>query len=54
MGGQNEKSTILEKDLSSNKNERFIVELNLADLRNVPLETRREEAKKPLFLTRYE
>ena len=54
MGGQNEKITPFQKDLSNNKEERFSAELNLVDLREVPLETRRKEAKKPLFLTRYE
>jgi hypothetical protein len=30
------------------------VEASLASLKDVPLEVRRKEAKKPLFLTRYE
>jgi hypothetical protein len=55
MDYQNEKSILLQKDFQDRLNrERLRKRLKLVSLKNVPLEVRRKEAKKPLFLTRYE
>jgi hypothetical protein len=49
MDSQNESTCLIKKD-SAKGEER----LEYVCLRDVPLEVRRKEAKKPLFLTRYE
>jgi hypothetical protein len=49
MDYQNGETYLIRKD-SAKDEER----LQHVSLRDVPLETRRKEAKKPLFLTRYE
>ncbi|MGA3061403.1 MAG: hypothetical protein ABSD92_13695 [Candidatus Bathyarchaeia archaeon] len=55
MDYQNKKSTILKKDRGRAKREQLSEKLELVlALKDVPLEDRREEAKKPLFLIRYE
>jgi hypothetical protein len=55
MDYQNEKSILLQKNFQDRLNrERLRERLKLASLKNVPLEVRRKEARKPLFLTRYE
>ncbi len=56
MDCQNEKSSmLLNKDLDGAKKGCLSHKLNLAiALKDVPLEVRRKEAKKPLFLIRYE
>jgi hypothetical protein len=55
MDYQNEKSIPLQKNFRDRLNrERLRERLKLVSLKNVPLEVRRKEAKKPLFLTRYE
>jgi hypothetical protein len=51
----NQKSTeLLNRNLNSAKAESFGETLLLKSLKDVPLEVRRKEAKKPLFLERYE
>ena len=51
----NQKSTeLLNRKLDSDKGESFGETLLLISLKDVPLEVRRKEAKKPLFLVRYE
>jgi type II secretory pathway component PulL len=55
MDYQNEKSILLQKNFQDRLNmERLRERLELASLKNVPLDVRRKEANKPLFLTRYE
>jgi hypothetical protein len=56
MDYQNETSCVLlNKNFDRAKRERLSEKLEFAvALRDVPLEVRREEAKKPLFLIRYE
>lgn len=54
MDCRNEKSSIDQKNFERNKRERLRQKLELVSLKNVSLEARRKEAKKPLFLTRYE
>jgi hypothetical protein len=56
MDYQNEKSSMpLNKNFDRAKRERFCEKLDLVvALKDVPLEVRRKEAKKPLFLIRYE
>jgi len=44
------KSRVIKKDFVNGENEK----LQTLSLKDVPLEVRRKEAKKPLFLTRYE
>jgi len=52
---QKEKSVLLQKNFQDRLNrERLREKLEFASLKEVPLEVRRKEAKKPLFLTRYE
>jgi hypothetical protein len=53
MNYQNEKSHLLKKKFVE-KRERLGRKLQTVSLRDIPLDVRREEAKKPLFLTRYE
>ena len=56
MGYQNEKSCkLLSKDLDGAKRGCLSEKLELVvALKDVPLEVRRRDAKKPLFLARYE
>jgi hypothetical protein len=56
MDYQNEKSSAsLNKNFDRAKRERLSEKLELVvALKDVPLEDRRKEAKKPLFLVRYE
>ena len=55
MDYQNEKSCmLLNKNFDGAKRARFRQKLESMSLRDVPLADRREEAKKPLFLIRYE
>ncbi len=55
MDYQNEKSTMrINKNFDKAKRGRLCEKLELVALKDVPLEVRREEAKKPLFLIRYE
>ena len=56
MDYQNEESCILlNKNLDGAKRERFSEKFEVVvALKDVPLEERRKEAKKPLFLIRYE
>ena len=50
MDYPNQKSGFMKKNLSNGKGER----VENVFLKDVPLEVRRKEARKPLFLTRYE
>ncbi|MGD0996290.1 MAG: hypothetical protein ABR909_12300 [Candidatus Bathyarchaeia archaeon] len=55
MDYQIEKSCmLLNKNFDRAKRGRLSQKLECISLRDVPLEVRREEAKKPLFLIRYE
>jgi hypothetical protein len=55
MDYQNEKSRVLKKTKFPNSKREHVVErLEQVSLKDVPLEDRRKEAKKPLFLARYE
>jgi len=55
MGDQNEKFVVVQKILDHKlKKEHTREILELVSLQDVPLEVRRREAKKPLFITRYE
>ena len=56
MDYQNKRSRVLlNKNFDRAKRERLSEKLELVvALKDVPLEVRREEAKKPLFLIRYE
>ncbi len=55
MDYQNGKSKFLKKANFANGKRGYVVErLERVSLKDVPLEDRRKEAKKPLFLTRYE
>ena len=55
MDYQNEKSSmLLNKNFDRAKRGRLSEKLESISLRDVPLEDRRKEAKKPLFLIRYE
>ena len=54
MDYQNEKSRLLKKNFTNSKGKLLVEELEHVSLKDVPLEERRKEAKKPLFLTRYE
>lgn len=49
-----EKSRVSKKDSSSDRMERLVKGLEFVSLNDVSLEDRRREARKPLFLTRYE
>jgi hypothetical protein len=50
MNYPNGKSELIKKDLGNVTGQR----VELVSLKDVPLEVRRKEARKPLFLTRYE
>ena len=54
MDYPNEKSGVFKKNFDKAKSERLGGKLEFVSLKDVPLEDRRKEAKKPLFLTRYE
>ena len=55
VGGQNENSVTLSRNFEDKLRKEHMKEiLELVSLRCVPLEVRRKEAGKPLFLTRYE
>jgi len=54
MDYSNEKSGVFKKNFDKAKRERLAEKLRYISLKDVPLEDRRKEAKKPLFLTRYE
>jgi hypothetical protein len=54
MDCQNGKSCELKKNSSRAKGDRSSKALDLVSLNDVPLEIRCKEAKKPLFLARYE
>jgi len=55
MDFQDEKSSVLlEKNFDRTKRGRLSKRLQCISLRDVSLEDRRREAKKPLFLIRYE
>jgi hypothetical protein len=54
MDYQSEKLCVLERDFYKDKKERMHEKFNFISLKDVPLEARRKEAKKPLFLVRYE
>ncbi len=47
-------SVALKRDFDKVKRERFGEKFEYVSLSEVPLEDRRRQAKKPLFLTRYE
>jgi len=51
---QNGKSNLLQKSFGKAKRERLSRKIATVSLKDMPLETRRKEAKKPLFLIRYE
>lgn len=53
MGNQHKKSR-LHKNLYEAETESFRIEPANISLKDMPLETRRKEANKPLFLVRYE
>jgi hypothetical protein len=53
MGYQSEGS-LLKKGSKNGKGERLGAQLQMVSLRDIPLEIRRKEARKPLFLIRYE
>lgn len=53
MDYQNEETSLLKKTFNP-KRERLSSELETVTLRDIPLEARRKEARKPLFLIRYE
>ena len=55
MDYQNGKSKFLKKANFANAKRGYVAErFEQVSLKDVPLEDRRKEAKKPLFLTRYE
>jgi hypothetical protein len=55
MDYQNDKSRVLQKESDREKVEQSSGQtLDYASLSEMPLEDRRKEAKKPLFLIRYE
>jgi len=54
MDYQNEKSYILQKTPLGAKEKTPKEETDSISLKDVPLKTRRKQAKKPLFLARYE
>jgi hypothetical protein len=51
---QNDKSNVLKKTFDRVEREPLGEKLENESLRDMPLEDRRKEAKKPLFLIRYE
>jgi hypothetical protein len=56
MNYQTEKSNVFKKNFGAAKREKVRMggKLKAMSLKDIPLETRRQEAIKPLFLTRYE
>jgi hypothetical protein len=54
MGSQNQKSNLAHKNFNDVKMECLQEKPVTVSLNDMPLETRRKEANKPLFLTRYE
>ena len=54
MGSQNQKSNLVHENLNRVKMECLQKKPVTVSLNDMPLETRRKEAKKPLFLIRYE
>ena len=54
MNYQNEKSSLAKKNFDRAKRKSLSAKLTLESLKDIPLKIRREEAKKPLFLERYE
>ncbi|HUK84891.1 MAG TPA: hypothetical protein VLU95_03420 [Candidatus Acidoferrum sp.] len=54
MDYQSEKSNLTQKDFDKLKKESLNEKLTILSIKDIPLEKRREEAKKPLFLIRYE
>ena len=54
MDGQNPKSCLLKNSFEDDKTQRLAGKLVAVSLRDIPLEVRRKEAKKPMFLKRYE
>jgi hypothetical protein len=54
MGYQNKESRIIKKNFDRAEKERLIKKIKIESLKDISLETRREEAKKPLYLSRYE
>ena len=54
MGYQNKESLLIRQNFHGAKKERLRRKSDNISLKNMPLETRRKEANKPLFLIRYE
>jgi hypothetical protein len=54
MDYPNDKSGASKKNFDRAKRENLSKKLEFVSLNDAPLEDRRKEAKKPLFLTRYE
>ena len=54
MDYRNQKSSVLKENFDGAKRDLLGEELESTSLRDVPLEDRRKEAKKPLYLVRYE
>jgi hypothetical protein len=54
MDYQNEKTSLTKKNFDSVKGENLGTKLKTGSLKDMPLDARRKEAQKPLFLTRYE
>jgi hypothetical protein len=54
MDYRNEKSSVLRKSFDRVKRSSLVERLEIVSLKDMPLAARRKEAKKPLFLTRYE
>jgi hypothetical protein len=54
MDSQNEKSNIAKYNKNGTKEAKLSKALVYLSLKDMPLEDRRKEAKKPLFLIRYE
>jgi len=51
---QNDKSSLALKNFKNAQGEYLTGKIAILSLKDMPLETRRKEAKKPLFLIRYE
>jgi hypothetical protein len=54
MDYQNDKSILWQKNFNNAEREHLTGKIVIISLKDMPLETRRKEAKKPLFLDRYE
>ena len=54
MGDHRKKTGLTQENLYGTKREPLQKDLEIVSLEEVPLETRRKEANKPLFLIRYE